>query len=36
LGKAKDSCLGREEKDLLEADLIIALDRRDHQPMMAK
>jgi len=25
-----------EEKDLLEADLIIALDRRDHQPMMTK
>jgi protein-tyrosine phosphatase len=24
------------EKDLLEADLIIALDRRDHLPMMAK
>ena len=25
-----------KEKDLLEADLIIALDRRDHQPMMTK
>ena len=25
-----------EEKDLLEADLIIALDRCDHQPMMTK
>jgi protein-tyrosine phosphatase len=25
-----------EEKDLLEANLVIALDRRDHQPMMAK
>jgi protein-tyrosine phosphatase len=25
-----------EEKDLLEADLIIALDRRDHLPMMVK
>jgi protein-tyrosine phosphatase len=25
-----------KEKDLLEANLIIALDRHDHQPMMAK
>ena len=25
-----------EEKDLLDADLVIALDRRDHQPMMTK
>jgi protein-tyrosine phosphatase len=25
-----------EEKDLLESNLIIALDRRDHQPMMGK
>jgi protein-tyrosine phosphatase len=25
-----------EEKDLLEANLILALDRRDHQPMMTK
>jgi protein-tyrosine phosphatase len=25
-----------EEKDLLESNLVIALDRRDHQPMMAR
>jgi protein-tyrosine phosphatase len=25
-----------KERDLLDADLIITLDRRDHQPMMAK
>jgi protein-tyrosine phosphatase len=25
-----------KENDLLEADLVIALDRRDHQPMMTK